>query len=204
MVQVVGWLTLMFGVSFSALIGLIVWAFATGMAAFITFGVMSLMTLGVFLLLRKGGQKLSESGDDTRDLRREQALFALAANHGGALQAMQAARALDMPMKEADEFMTRLAKRRQDVDVELGDEGEIFYTFGGVVAMGPGGVKAASSWGHAGAQGAQRVRVGAHEASSAPSARAPSARAADEIRQKNAIDAEFESIEEEQRSQNRR
>src|SRR5687768_7238675 len=51
MVQVVGWLALLFGLSFSAMVALIVWAFATGMAAFITFGVMGLMSLVVFLAL---------------------------------------------------------------------------------------------------------------------------------------------------------
>lgn len=190
-VQAFGWLALMFGVSFSALVALVVWAFATGMAAFVTFAVMSLMALGFFLLVRKGGKKLSETGDDTRAQRREQALFALAANNGGVLQAMQAAAALDLPVNEADKFMTQLAKTRDDVDVEIGDEGEVFYTFGRGVVIGPAGsVRAA--WG---ARPGPRVRIEdlRNEVRSAAVPRPPE----HDIRLKNAIDVEFEAIEEE-------
>lgn len=194
MVQVVGWLALLFGLSFSALVALVVWAFASLATAGITFGVLGVITMAVFFALKKGGQKLAESGDESRDMRREQALFALAAAQGGTLQAGQAATKLDCPVNEADALLTKLAKTREDVGIEVGDQGEVFYTFARVVTFSPtGGVQSATfthpvqprvrvdeRFNDLGSQGA-RVR-------------------GDADRQKNAIDAEFEAIEEEKRA----
>jgi hypothetical protein len=195
MVQVVGWLALMFGLSFSAIVALIVWAFATAVAAGVTFGVLGVMTLAVFFALKKGGQKLAESGDESRDMRREQALFALAATRGGTLQAGQAAAALDCPVTEADALLTKLAKSREDVGVEIGDEGEVFYTFARVVTFGSGGVQSAT-FTHP-VQPRVRVDERFNDLGSAP-------RVTDRDRQKNAIDDEFEAIEEEKRASHRR
>ncbi len=197
MVQVVGWLALLFGLSFSAIVSLVVWVFAPLLTAAITFGVLGLITLGVFLALRKGGQKLAESGDESRDMRREQALFALAATHGGTLQATQAATALDCPVNEADALLTRLAKTREDVGLEVGDHGEVFYTFARVVTFSPSGGVQSATFTH---PVQPRVRID-ERFQDLGSARP---RVSDSERQKNAIDAEFEAIEEEKRESRRR
>jgi hypothetical protein len=196
MVQVVGWLALLFGLSFSAIVSLVVWVFAPLLTAAITFGVLGVITLAVFLALRKGGQKLAESGDESRDMRREQALFALAATHGGTLQAAQAATALDCPVNEADALLTRLAKSREDVGLEVGDHGEVFYTFARVITFGPGGVQSAT-FSHP-----VQPRVRIDERFQDLGAAGP--RVSDRDRQKNAIDAEFEAIDEEKRASQRR
>jgi hypothetical protein len=197
MVQVVGWLALLFGLSFSAIVSLIVWVFAPFLTAAITFGVLSVMTLAVFFALKKGGQKLAESGDESRDMRREQALFALAAAQGGTLQAGQAATALDCPVNEADALLTKLAKSREDVGIEVGDQGEVFYTFARVVTFSPSGGVQSATFTHP-----VQPRVRVDERFNDLGSQGP--RASDRERQKNAIDAEFEAIEDEKRAEQRR
>ncbi|NUO47977.1 MAG: hypothetical protein HOV80_03880, partial [Polyangiaceae bacterium] len=136
---------------------------------------------------------------------REQALAALAANRGGRLQAYEAASALDVTVDEADKFLTSLAKTKPDeVDVEIGDQGEIFYAFTqqqlagggayvayGAVWGGPGGFRVATSSGPM----PSRVRVAPPEDVGRP---------ADSIAQKEILDAEFEAIEDEAQAKKRR
>jgi hypothetical protein len=195
-----GWLLLVLGLGFSAIMGLIV-ALFSATAGLVTFGVFGGLSLLLFLLARYGKKRLESEGDVERTKRREQALFALAANHGGRLQAYEAASALDVTVDEADQLLTGLAKRKpEQVDVEIGDQGEIFYAFtrqqfapGGFVAYtavwgaGPGGgFRVATSSGpmpHVGVD--PRVRV----ASSPPAAKP--------VAEREILDAEFEAIEEE-------
>jgi hypothetical protein len=129
-VQAFGWLMLALGVGFSALLGLVIGLVFGGVAGLSVGGVLALVSLALFGLARISARKLESSGDEERDRRREQALFALAANRAGRLQALEAATALDVTVEEADALLTRLAKQRTDeIDVEIGDQGEIFYTF---------------------------------------------------------------------------
>lgn len=129
-VGVFGWVVLAFGLFVASLLGLIaglVWTAGTGL---VTFALLALFPAVFFLLLRKGGKALSEAGQETQEHRREQALFALAANNAGVVQAVQVAGALDMTVADADAYLTRLAKTRPDeVDLEIGDQGEVLYTF---------------------------------------------------------------------------
>lgn len=179
-VGVFGWVVLGFGLFVASLLGLIaglVWTAGTGL---VTFAVLSLFPALVFFLLRKGGKALSEAGQETQDHRREQALFALAANNGGVVQAIQVAGALDMTVADADAYLTHLAKTRHDeVDVEIGDQGEVLYTFpqffrGHRVRIGSFG--AAGPW---------PSEVASVARPAPPSAESP-----------RVIDAEFEAIEE--------
>jgi hypothetical protein len=147
-VHVFGWAALAVGLLVSMLLGGVVGLLGaatgwfSGMAGLLVGGLLALFSLGVFLLLRLGGNKLEHSADETLEQRREQALRALAKNRGGVLQAADAAAALDMPLAEADALLTRLAKQQpEETGVEIGQEGQVLYTF------------SSSAWG-AGASGA--------------------------------------------------
>jgi membrane protein implicated in regulation of membrane protease activity len=192
-VHAFGWLLFLLGLGFSLVMGLLV-AIFSGTAGLVTGGVFAALSLAVFLLARYGKRRLDTEGDEAIARRREQALFALAANRGGRLQAFEAASALDMTVDDADKVLTQMAKQRpDDVDVEIGDQGEVFYEFARSIGGGRGFVYAASWSSGAGfrvgsqgvAPGAQRVRV----ADPAPPAPAS-------FDEKQILDAEFEAIDE--------
>lgn len=198
-----GWLLLVLGLGFSALMGLFMWLFS-GTAALVTFGIFGTLSIALFLLARFGKKKLELEGDTERDKRRQQALAALAANRGGRLQAYEAASALDVSVDEADKILTSLAKTKPDeVDVEIGDQGEIFYAFTqqhlaggayvayGAVWGGPGGFRVATSSGPM----PSRVRVAPPEEVDRP---------ADPVAAREILDAEFEAIEEDEKAKKRR
>jgi len=154
-------------------------------------GVLALFTIVTFLLLRGGGKKLTADGEAAQGKRREQALFALAQNRGGVLQAVEAARALDLSEGDADDFLTRMAKQRPDVvNVDISERGEVLYTFLKIAPAG-GALSDAGSW------SGPRVRVGGSaEVASAPRPQPPL--------DPRVIDAEFQAIEEAAPAQKRR
>lgn len=211
-----GWLLLLLGLGFSALMALFMTLFSVT-AGLVTFGIFGGLSLAVFLLARYGKKKLESEGDTERSKRREQALYALAANHGGRLQAYEAASALDVTVDQADEILTSLAKTKPDeVDVEIGDQGEIFYAFtrqhvaagGTYVAYGavwgsPGGFRVASSSGPLSDIG--RADIGRAAAPSRVRVEQPAdVDRSDTIAQKEILDAEFEAIEENEAAKKRR
>ena len=192
-VHAFGWLLFLLGLGFSLVIGLIV-AIFSATAGLVTGGVFAALSLAVFLLARYGKRRLESEGDEAVARRREQALFALAPNRGGRLQAFEAATALDMTVEDADAVLTRMAKQRpDDVDVEIGDQGEVFYEFARSIGGGRGFVYAASWSSGSGFRVASsggpaarpRVRVADPEPAVAPP-----------IDEKKILDAEFEAIEE--------
>ncbi len=125
-----GWLGLLMGLGFASLLGLFVGLVDTAGTGFISFGVVALFSTIVFLLVRHGSKRLETSGQKTLENKQDQALFALAAHHGGRLHPMQAAAALDLTVDQADAVLTRLNRARPlEVEVELTDDGQIFYAF---------------------------------------------------------------------------
>jgi hypothetical protein len=216
-----GWLLFLVGLGFSALLALFMTLFSVT-AGLVTFGIFGGLSLAVFLLARYGKNKLESEGDTERSKRREQALYALAANHGGRLQAYEAASALEVTVDQADQILTSLAKTKPDeVDVEIGDQGEIFYAFtrqpfavgGAYVAYsavwgGPGGVRVATSSGPLpdlrGVRGDVRARSDRVRVAPPSGAEAESQRAAESIANKEILDAEFEAIEDDERAKKRR
>lgn len=129
-VGVFGWVVLAIGLFVAALVGLVAGLFTTATSGLIVFLVFSLFPAGTAWLLRRGSKALSASGEEAEGRRREQALFALAANNGGVVQAVQLAGALDMTVAQADAYLTQLAKTRPDeVDVEIGEQGEVLFMF---------------------------------------------------------------------------
>ncbi len=187
-VQAFGWLFLVLGLGFSAITGLFVAIFSAS-AGLVTFGVFAALSLMLFLLARVGGKKLASEGDQERDVRRKQALFALAATRGGRLEAIDAAAALNVTVAQADQLLTDLAKQRpEEVDVEIGDQGEIYYAFVRALPRG----RAAPSWAAPREAHADRPRVRVAPAE----APAPGVATLRPVGEREILDAEFEAIEE--------
>lgn len=180
-VRAFGWATLAVGLFFAAVLGLIATIFSGTAGAIIGFGLAG-FALVVFLVLRSGGKQLEQSGKDARDARRKQALFALAQNRGGRVQARDAAGALEMSIEAADEYLTTMAKQQPDVvGVDIGDQGEVYYLFRAIAEGGAG------PW--ASAQPRVRIEHPAGVWEPSPPRPAPDPRV---------IEAEFEAAEEAQ------
>lgn len=125
-----GWVALFFGLVFSTLIGLLVYAIFTATAGFVVGGILALLSAGFFWGVRRGGQALEQTGEELRQKRAVEALGALAVAQGGVVTAQAAGRALDLPVEEADTLLTQLAKTRPDeVEVEVSERGEVLYVF---------------------------------------------------------------------------
>lgn len=128
---VLGWLVLIGGTGLALLLGLLATALFPGSIAGLAIGLpigFVAVALGVLLLV--GGRKLSRFGEKASRDAQAQAIFSLAAHHRRPLTAHEVGVALDLPVSEADAVLTALAKERPDeVGVEIGDRGEILYTF---------------------------------------------------------------------------
>lgn len=153
------------------------WIFPAGAAAWIAGGFGLALTLMIALPLLFGGRKLDQDGAKKEESTRMQALFALAANRGGALRAHEAASALGVPADEADALLTRMAKERpDDVTLDVTDQGELVFGF---PQLSPPGRSWGAGWGQ------RFAEVDAAGARIAPPAG-----------QVRVVDADFEDIEE--------
>ncbi|WP_437579858.1 hypothetical protein [Sorangium sp. So ce887] len=136
-----GWLVLIGGTALALLLGLGLAALFPGSIAGLAIGLpigFIALTLGVLLLI--GGRKLSRSGVKASRDAQIQAIFSLASHRRRPLTAQEVGVVLDLPVSEADTLLTDLAKERpDDVGVELGEHGELLYTFPGI--MGAAGVR---------------------------------------------------------------
>lgn len=80
--------------------------------------------------LLKSGKSLEAKGDEAQKATRAQAIFALANTRGGVLTAVDVARALDMPVPNADAVLTALAKESPEhVAVDIAEDGTVLYRF---------------------------------------------------------------------------
>ncbi|MGK3981786.1 hypothetical protein WME99_02025 [Sorangium sp. So ce136] len=135
-----GWLILIGGTALALLIGLGAAALSygsLGLAISLPIGFLAL-TLGLLLLV--SGRKLSRSGVKASRDAQVQAIFSLASHRRRPLTAQEVGVVLDLPASEADALLTELAKERSDeVGVEIGERGEILYTFPGI--SGQAGVR---------------------------------------------------------------
>jgi hypothetical protein len=181
-----GWVALFFGLVFSTLLGLLVYAIFTATAGLVVGGIFALLSAGFFWGVRRGGQALEQTGEELRQRRAVEALTSLATAQGGVVTAAAAGRALDMALEEADALLTKLAKTKPDeVEVEVSDRGEVLYVF---VRSRPVSPRASMS--------SARVRV------AQPDARETASTSRDE---RDAIEAELEDeVEAEARRTTRR
>ncbi|MFO0549124.1 MAG: hypothetical protein U0271_12105 [Polyangiaceae bacterium] len=184
--RVFGCGALLIGGGIASVFGLLFWAAVSATAGLIAGGILFGLSLLVFWLLNRGGRSLEQSGDQARQRKREQALFAMAATSGGMLRPVQAAAALELTVDEADKFLTDLAKTRpSDVGVEVTDEGEVVYTFPQLMP------RQATPWGTA-ASFDERLRERMRIAASARPPSQPPAKV---------VDADFRDVEAEREAQ---
>ncbi|WP_438028863.1 hypothetical protein [Sorangium sp. So ce233] len=129
-----GWLVLIGGTALALLLGLGAAALFPGSIAGLAIGLpIGFVALTVGLLLLIGGRKLSRSGVKASRDAQVQAIFSLAAHRRRPLTAQEVGVVLDLPASEADALLTELAKQRPDeVGVEIGERGDILYTFPGI------------------------------------------------------------------------
>lgn len=176
--RIFGWVVLAFGGLAALVLGSFFgWIFPDSAAAWVVGGLVSILTLMISLPLLFGGKKLDRDGAKKEESTRMQALFALAANRGGALRAHEAASALNVPAEEADALLTRLAKERpEDVTLDVTEQGELVFGF---PQLSPPGRSWGAGWGQ------RFAEVDAAGARIAPPAG-----------QVRVVDADFEEIEE--------
>jgi hypothetical protein len=142
--RILGWIVLAGGAITAALLVGLLAILGAGGGAMAAVGLPIMVIAGIvaYALLR-GGKQLQKSGDDTELATRHQAIFALANTRNGVLKAWDAAQALQVPPKEADDILTKLAKEHPDhVSVDIDDQGNVLYRFpsvhfGGLPQMAP-------------------------------------------------------------------
>lgn len=129
--RILGWIVLACGLLVALMIGALLQAiFPAGVAGFVIGGVIAMVATILGTVLVRGGKTLHTSGDEKERSTRAQAVFALAANRGGVLSALDVAQALSLPFPVADNLLTRLAKEDGDrVKLEVDDNGAITYVF---------------------------------------------------------------------------
>jgi hypothetical protein len=129
--RVFGWLVL--GVGLSVALGIAALAhliFPAGIVGLAIGGPIAVLSLIVGLVLLRGGKRLDEKGALAEKSARAQAIFALAAHKGGTLTALDASRALDMPLAAAEELLQALAKEEYEkVGVDVDASGTLVYRF---------------------------------------------------------------------------
>jgi hypothetical protein len=129
--RVLGWIVLAVGLSVSlgvaALFHLI---FPAGVAGLAIGGPIAVLSIVVGVLLLRGGRRLGEKGAAAEKGAHAQALFALAMNKGGALTALDASQALDIPLAAAEALLQSLAKEDfERITVDLDAAGTLIYRF---------------------------------------------------------------------------
>ena len=137
--RILGWIVLACGLLVALMIGALLQAiFPAGVAGFVIGGVIALVATILGTVLVRGGKTLHTSGDEKERSTRAQAVFALAANRGGVLSALDVAQALSLPFPVADNLLTRLAKEDGDrVKLEVDDNGAITYVFPNALPPAP-------------------------------------------------------------------
>ncbi len=173
-----GWLVMALGGFAALVISLFFgWIFPSTAAPWVGGGIAAVLTLLIALPLLLGGKKLDQDGAKKEDSTRMQALFALAANRGGALRAHEAASALGVTAEAADALLTRLAKEQpDDVTLDVTEQGELVFGF---PRLAPPGRSWGTGWGQ------RFAEIDAAGARIAPPA--------EPVR---VVDADFEEIEE--------
>ncbi|HVJ18222.1 MAG TPA: hypothetical protein VM686_22535 [Polyangiaceae bacterium] len=102
-------------------------ASAMGYAVGIPLAIISLVVGGAMIY---GSGRLHRSGTDAEREARQQALYALAANRGGMLTSLDAARALNLKVADVDAVLGDWVKNDPDhISLEVDDNGELFYLF---------------------------------------------------------------------------
>jgi hypothetical protein len=123
--RTLGVLSLAAGITAAALAAVLV----PGTAGIVLAALAGGVGVGLGALSIRGGARTSEAASRARARARESAILELAEEEGGRLTASRVARALGLGVEEADEMLTRMVGDGSRVDVEVDDEGIVFYEF---------------------------------------------------------------------------
>ncbi len=127
---VFGWLMLLGGLGVAGVLATILALLSYPTLALVVGGPIALLALLVGGGLVMGGKKLRTQGATEQKDTRVEAIFALAQTRKGILLASDVARALAIPVDEADALLTTLAKTDSDhVSLEVNDDGGMYYRF---------------------------------------------------------------------------
>lgn len=128
--RVFGWIVLAAGWLMAALFAGLIVLLGGDWAALIVGGPIALISSIMAYALLRSGKELKQSGADTEQATKNQAIFALANTRNGVLRAWDVAQALQVTPKEGDDILTKLAKEHPDyVTVDVDDEGNVLYRF---------------------------------------------------------------------------
>ena len=127
--RVAGWSALVIGLSVALLVGALAQAIAPhGIVGYVLGGLIGAGTLAVSTGLLIGGRSLEKSGEHTERAVQEQTLFGLAKTRSGIVTSVEAARALDMEVQDADRLLSDMAKRADGAFLlEVDDNGTLYY-----------------------------------------------------------------------------
>jgi hypothetical protein len=127
---VFGWLMLLGGLGVAGVLATIFALLHFPILALAVGGPIGLLALLIGGGLVMGGKKLRTRGATEQKDTRVEAIFALAQTRNGILLAADVARALAIPVDEADALLTTLAKTDSDhVSLEINDDGGMYYRF---------------------------------------------------------------------------
>lgn len=129
--RVVGWVVLALGTMISLVVGgFFHWLFPAAIIGWALGIGGEVITLIIAAALLRGGSALRDSGARAEARTIEQAVFALAEARGGILSTLDVAQVLGLSDKEADQYLTQLAKENPErVRVELDPAGTLVYQF---------------------------------------------------------------------------
>jgi hypothetical protein len=130
--SVTGWVVLGVMMMIALLVGAFFQAiFPPGaIVGWVVGGIIAALGIAAALVLLLGGRFLTQTGDKAVDNVRREAVFALARNEGGVLRTPMAARALGVPVPEAEAFLTGLSRNPDSgVTLEVDGEGKLYYRF---------------------------------------------------------------------------
>jgi hypothetical protein len=128
---VAGWVVLGLSLTIALVIGVLLQAiFPAAAAGWVIGGVIATFGLAASLLLLFGGRALRRSGTQAAEAAKLEALGSLAAYHNGVITPQGAADALGLPIEQADQLLTSLAKQPESgISLEFDEEGRIAYRF---------------------------------------------------------------------------
>lgn len=130
--KVFGWLVLAVGWALAlVMFGLLSLVFgAATLAPYLIAGAIALIASTIAALSLWGGRSLRESGQKSAEDTREQAIYALAANHHGELRAIDLMQPLSVTRHDAELMLEAMAKKTpEDVSMEIDAQGGLYYVF---------------------------------------------------------------------------
>jgi hypothetical protein len=137
--RVLGWIVLVFGLCFGAMLGLLLTAIFSNALVGIAVGLPVVVASVIFgALLLHSGSVFATSGTGKEREARKKAIFALAEHQDGIVRARDAAESIGVSETEADAILTDFAKTMSDiVSLELDDSGGVYFRIANAARVPP-------------------------------------------------------------------